>query len=49
MDKETGHQYRDIILATGGTEDEIKLVKEFLKREPNQEAFLKSLGLNEGE
>jgi thimet oligopeptidase len=49
MDKETGRQYRDIILARGGTEDEIKLVKEFLKREPNQEAFLKSLGLNEGE
>lgn len=47
MDKEIGRKYRDIILARGGSEDELSLVKEFLQREPNQEAFLKSLGLNE--
>ena len=45
LDKETGKRYRDIILAKGSTEKEIDLVKEFLGREPNNEAFLKSLGL----
>ena len=49
LNRETGLQYRDIILAKGSTEEEIDLVKNFLKREPNQRAFLKSLGLNEGE
>ena len=47
MDKNTGRRYRDIILAKGGSEDELSLVKEFLQREPDQEAFFKSLGLNE--
>ena len=47
LDKNTGKRYRDIILAKGGSEDELSLVEQFLQREPNQEAFLKSLGLNE--
>ena len=47
LDKNTGKRYRDTILAKGGNEDELSLVKQFLQREPNQEAFLKSLGLNE--
>ncbi|MBL7962125.1 oligopeptidase A, partial [bacterium] len=45
MDQKTGKKYRDIILAKGGTEDPLELVKQFLGREPNQDAFLKSLGL----
>ncbi|GAA4376326.1 M3 family metallopeptidase [Hymenobacter koreensis] len=45
MDKKTGLRYRDIVLAQGGTKEELELVKEFLGREPNQEAFFKSLGL----
>ncbi|MEO8398879.1 MAG: M3 family metallopeptidase [Ignavibacteriaceae bacterium] len=45
MDEETGIRYRNIILAKGGSEKEIDLVKEFLGREPNENAFLKSLGL----
>ncbi|MDU8884922.1 M3 family metallopeptidase [Yeosuana sp. MJ-SS3] len=45
LDKETGIRYRDIILANGGSKDELELVKEFLGREPNNEAFLKELGL----
>jgi thimet oligopeptidase len=49
MDKNTGMRYRDIILAKGAAEEEIELVKNFLEREPNQKAFLKSLGLDEGE
>lgn len=45
MDQKTGFKYRDTILAKGGTEEEYELVKQFLDREPNQEAFFKSLGL----
>ena len=45
MDKTTGRRYRDIILARGSTQDELSLVEDFLGREPNQQAFLKSLGL----
>jgi thimet oligopeptidase len=41
----TGKRYREIVLAKGGSKDEYDMVKEFLGREPNQEAFLKSLGL----
>jgi thimet oligopeptidase len=41
----TGKKYRDVILAKGGSSDEFQLVKQFLGREPNQEAFLKSLGV----
>ena len=43
----TGKRYRDIILAKGGSRDEYEMVKEFLGREPNQQAFLKSLGLDD--
>ena len=45
LDKETGIRYRDIILGSGSSKDELELVKEFLGREPNNEAFLRELGL----
>ena len=45
LDTETGIRYRDIILASGSSKDELELVREFLGREPNNEAFLKELGL----
>ncbi len=45
LNKETGLRFREIILEKGGTSDPYKLVVEFLGREPNNEAFLKSLGL----
>jgi thimet oligopeptidase len=45
MDQETGVRYRDIILASGGSKDELEMVVEFLDRTPNQDAFLRSLGL----
>lgn len=45
LDKATGMKYRNIILAKGGSEEAMDLVKEFLGREPNNKAFLKSLGL----
>ena len=46
MDVNTGKKYRDIILANGGSRDELEMVKEFLGREPNQDAFFKSIGLD---
>jgi thimet oligopeptidase len=45
MDQKTGKRYREEVLSKGGTEDELQLVRNFLGREPNEEAFLKSLGL----
>lgn len=43
--KEVGMRWRKEVLEKGGTEDEIKLVKNFLKRAPSQKAFLKEVGL----
>ena len=40
-----GKQYRDIILAKGREEDPEQLLKEFLGRDPNQDAFLTMTGL----
>jgi thimet oligopeptidase len=45
LNSETGKRFRDIVLVRGGSEDEIELVKKFLGREPNEEAFLKALGI----
>jgi len=45
LDQETGMRYRKIILARGGSEEPDELVKEFLGREPNNEAFKKALGI----
>lgn len=47
MDQKTGLRYRNIILERGGDEKAMDLIKEFLGREPNQKAFLKSLGLEQ--
>ena len=45
LDQATGLRYRNIILAKGSSQEPIELVKEFLGREPNNAAFMKSLGL----
>lgn len=45
MDENTGQRYADIILASGSSKEEIDLVREFLGREPNNQAFIRSLGL----
>lgn len=41
----TGRRYRELVLEKGSSEDEAKLLRDFLGREPNEEAFVKSLGL----
>lgn len=46
LNPEAGKWYRDNILAKGGTEDEMDILKAYLGREPKMDAFLKSLGLD---
>jgi len=41
----TGGDYLKWILSPGGQDDPFELIRGFLGREPNEEAFLKSLGL----
>jgi thimet oligopeptidase len=41
----TGRRYRETILERGSSRDEAELLRDFLGREPNEEAFLKSLGI----
>ena len=45
MDTKTGVEYRKKILAPGGSLDPVDMVKSFLGREMNTDAFMKSLGL----
>ena len=45
MDSETGMRYKKTILEKGGEVEALELVKIFLNREPNNEAFLRSMGL----
>lgn len=40
-----GGEYRAAILERGGTADAIELIRQFLRREPNNKAFLDKLGI----
>ena len=45
LDRTTGMHYRHTILERGGSVDGDVLVRDFLGREPNTDAFLRDLGL----
>lgn len=45
LSAEVGRRYRETILARGGSVDGQQLVRDFLGREPSNEAFLRGLGL----
>lgn len=45
FDLATGKKFRESILAKGGSTEEFSQIVEFLGREPNSKAFLKSLGI----
>ena len=47
LDAETGRRYRRTVLERGGSVDGDVLVRDFLGREPNNEAFLRGLGLDD--
>ena len=49
LNPEAGAYYREKILSKGGTEDSLDLVTDYLGREPNMDAFLASLGLDDAE
>ncbi|ORX64607.1 zincin [Anaeromyces robustus] len=44
LNKEIGQRYRNVVLSKGSTENSMTLIKNFLFREPNDDAFLKTLG-----
>ena len=44
MNQELGLKYRKLILGPGGSVDSDITLREFLGRDPNQEAFMKMSG-----
>lgn len=45
LNYETGDKYHRMVLSKGGTQEELTIVKDFLGREPDSEAFLKGYGI----
>jgi thimet oligopeptidase len=45
LNAEIGRRYRDTIIGKGGSKDPNELLFDFLGREPNDQAFLKDMGL----
>jgi thimet oligopeptidase len=45
MDPKTGERYRKEILQVAGSEQEMDILRHFLGREPNSDAFMRSIGL----
>ena len=48
MSSSVAAEYRDKILSRGGSREELDMVRDFLGREPNSDAFLRDLGLEDG-
>lgn len=42
---EIGRKYKEKVLQVGGMKDGMDILKDFLGREPNRDAFLKSIGV----
>jgi len=47
LNLKVGKEYRDKVLAVGGSRDEMESVKDFLGRKPNNKAFLEEIGIKE--
>eukprot|EP00761_Pharyngomonas_kirbyi_P012748 gb/GECH01012775.1/.p1 GENE.gb/GECH01012775.1/~~gb/GECH01012775.1/.p1 ORF type:complete len:664 (+),score=190.56 gb/GECH01012775.1/:1-1992(+) len=47
FNSDVGRQFRQAVLETGGMRDGEEIIRSFLGREPNQEAFLESLGIQQ--
>jgi len=45
MNPRTGHRFRDVVLAKGGSEDAMALFEQFRGRPPSQEALLRHSGI----
>lgn len=45
LDSRVGRKYVDAVIGKGGSKDPNELLTDFLGREPNQDAFLKDMGL----
>ncbi|VDO80564.1 unnamed protein product [Schistosoma mattheei] len=46
LSKSVGRDYREKILRPGGSKDAADMLKDFLGREPNDDAFFKLLNVN---
>jgi thimet oligopeptidase len=45
MDTKTGVRYKKTILEKGSSEEEMDMLHNFLGREPNSDAYMRSLGI----
>lgn len=45
LDPKVGADYRNLVLTPGGSKDPMELLRDFLGREPDQQAFLRYLGI----
>lgn len=44
LNREVGQRYREIVLSAGNDVDAIFIIEKFLRRSPNEEAYLESIG-----
>ena len=49
LSPEAGRYYRDKVLARGGTDDASTLIRDYLGREPDMSAYIRSIGLEPGD